>query len=167
MTNKDQLLKETIVMLSADLYEFIYDRAECWTEAASEIIRLATQFENELDWQDDDERDYLHELEKFEQKVMGRYKSLDSEPSSTATETRRKYENFIRENGFEPKYATCSVVFKEDNAVLDAIFQLAYDEDEDDTFIFFQCNGLSELISLFDKNNGEDFYINKVNSFCE
>lgn len=79
----------------------------------------------------------------------------------------RDYESFISENGFEPKYANCSVTFKDDNAVLDATFQLANDEDGDDTFIFFQCDGLSELILLLDEDNGEDFYINKVNSFCE
>ena len=72
MLNKDRLLKESIVLLSADLYQTIYDHEHCggWGDAIDTIISLAEKFENELNWKDYEERDYLKELEKFEQKVI-------------------------------------------------------------------------------------------------
>ena len=70
------LLQETIALLSADIYNQVYAHCESYTEACSEIVRLAKQFEKELDWKDDDERDYVFELEKFENKYLS---SLDTE----------------------------------------------------------------------------------------
>lgn len=69
---KERLLKETIVLLAADLYQTIYDRDDCdgWGDACDSIIHYAEQFENELNWQEDDERDYIQELEKFEKKIL-------------------------------------------------------------------------------------------------
>lgn len=67
---KENLLLETIVQLSADIYKQVYDHCECYTEASAEIIRLAREFEKELNWQDDDERDYIAELEKFENEYL-------------------------------------------------------------------------------------------------
>lgn len=69
---KDRLLKETIVLLSADIYKTIYDRDDCddYRQACDDIIHYAEQFEQELNWQEDDGRDYIVELEKFEQKVL-------------------------------------------------------------------------------------------------
>lgn len=69
---RERLTKETIVLLAADIYQTIYDRDECdgWGDACDDIIRYAEQFEKELDWQEDDERDYMVELEKFEKKVL-------------------------------------------------------------------------------------------------
>lgn len=69
---RDTLLKETIVLLAADLYKDIYDSHPCggWGDACDDIIRYAKQFEKELDWQEDDDRDYIVELEKFEKKVL-------------------------------------------------------------------------------------------------
>lgn len=66
------LLLESLVLLSADLYQRIYEQEDCYTytEAASQIIDLAKKFEKELNWQEDDERDYIEELEKFEKKVL-------------------------------------------------------------------------------------------------
>ena len=70
MLDTDMLLKETIVMLTADLWSEVYDRCEGCTEAASMLIGLAERFERELDWRGADEtRDYLEELAKFEDKV--------------------------------------------------------------------------------------------------
>ena len=68
--DRQRLLKETIVLLSADLYQDIYNKTECWDDAVGEIIGLAEKFEQELNWQEDDERDYIIELEKFEKKVL-------------------------------------------------------------------------------------------------
>lgn len=73
---KERLLQETIVMLAADLYQTFYDRENCggWGDVCSTIIYLAKRFERELDWQENDERDYIVELEKFEQKVLDELK---------------------------------------------------------------------------------------------
>ena len=73
---RDRLMKETVVLLAADLYQNIYDRDDCdgWGDACDDIIRYAEQFEKELDWQEDDERDYIKELEKYEQKVLDELK---------------------------------------------------------------------------------------------
>ena len=68
--HKEELLLETIVQLSADIYQKVYDHCECYTEASAEIIRLAREFEKELNWQEDDERDYIAELEKFENEYL-------------------------------------------------------------------------------------------------
>lgn len=68
--NKEQLKKETIVLLAADIYQDVYDYVGCWGEAVETIVRLAEEFEKELNWQEGDERDYLEELEKFEEKVI-------------------------------------------------------------------------------------------------
>ena len=64
------LLKETLVLLSADLFEELYAvRGEC-KAVCQELVRLAERFEKELDWKgDDDERDYIVELEKFEDSI--------------------------------------------------------------------------------------------------
>lgn len=69
---RERLTKETIVLLAADIYQTIYDRDECdgWGDACDDVIRYAEQFEKELDWQENDERDYMVELEKFERKVL-------------------------------------------------------------------------------------------------
>jgi len=67
--NRKRLLQETIVLLSADLFEFVYENV-CphWGDACDEIIILAERFEEELNWQEDDERDYISLLEEFEEK---------------------------------------------------------------------------------------------------
>lgn len=70
MEKKQYLLCETIALLSADLYQDIYEKKEHWGDAVEEIISLAEEFEKELDWQEYDERDYICELEKFEEKVL-------------------------------------------------------------------------------------------------
>lgn len=68
---KDSLLKETIVLLAADLYETFYTRLDStdYHVAVDKIISHAEEFERRLDWQEDDERDYIEELEKYEQEI--------------------------------------------------------------------------------------------------
>lgn len=70
MKDKNALLQETIVQITASIYPQVYEKCECFTEASAEIIRLAKKFEDELNWQDDDERDYLDELDKFCNKYL-------------------------------------------------------------------------------------------------
>lgn len=73
---KDYLIKETIVLLAADLYQIIYDKMENWSDTAETIIDLAEEFEKKLQWRKDDteDRDFIEELEKFEKKVKKEYK---------------------------------------------------------------------------------------------
>ena len=72
--SKQLLLHETIAILSADIYQEIYDNDEehggNYQETALYVIELAKKFEKELNWQHDDQRDYIEELEKFEDKVL-------------------------------------------------------------------------------------------------
>jgi hypothetical protein len=71
MEKKQRLLCETIVLLSADLYQDIYNAEESWGDAVDKIISLAEEFEEELNWQEEgEERDYIFELDKFEKKVL-------------------------------------------------------------------------------------------------
>lgn len=71
---RDKLLHETIAILSADLFDYIYspNNGIGSSETAAEIISLAEKFENELNWQgpDNETRDYILELDKFESKVL-------------------------------------------------------------------------------------------------
>ena len=69
---RDYLLKESIVMLAADLYQDIYNSDNCdgWSETCETIINLAQKFERKLKWEKNgDNLDYIEELEKFERKV--------------------------------------------------------------------------------------------------
>ena len=70
---RDSLLHETIALLSADMFSDIYSPEDGlgYKETAAEIVSLAKRFEKELDWQGSDveTRDYILELEKFEDKI--------------------------------------------------------------------------------------------------
>jgi len=72
---KEKLLRETIAVLSADIYTIIYnpDKGMGWKETSAQIVSWAERFESELNWKDDDERDFITELEKFERKVLEEY----------------------------------------------------------------------------------------------
>lgn len=69
------LRDETLILMSADLYQKIYNMSDDYMDynRAARIVRvLADQFEKELDWQGDEneDRDYILELEKFEEKAL-------------------------------------------------------------------------------------------------
>jgi hypothetical protein len=69
------LRDETLIMMSADLYQKIYNMSDDYMDynRVARIVRvLADQFEKELDWQGDEneDRDYILELEKFEEKAL-------------------------------------------------------------------------------------------------
>ena len=57
MLNKEFLLQETIVQITATIYPQVYEKCESYTEATIEILYLAKKFEEELNWQENDERD--------------------------------------------------------------------------------------------------------------
>lgn len=77
--DREHLLQETIALLSSDLYSTMYqsDNFGGWGDVCDAIIEYAKQFEQELNWQEDDERDYIAELEKFEHKVMKELHLID------------------------------------------------------------------------------------------
>lgn len=70
LRRSDRLLKETIALLSADLYGTIYNLNQDTAATVSEVIYYAEKFERRLDWKKDDERDYIEELEKYEQEII-------------------------------------------------------------------------------------------------
>ena len=85
--NKNYLLQEAIVLLSADIYDRVYEKFGGYTETCKEIIRIAKEFEKKLNWREDDDRDFIKELEKFEKEylesigskeksLLGRYNEL-------------------------------------------------------------------------------------------
>lgn len=81
MTKQDRLLMETVAILSADIYEEIYIKDGTnggnYQTTAQRVIELAEQFEKELNWQPDDTRDYIDELEKFENKILAELEESD------------------------------------------------------------------------------------------
>jgi len=69
------LRDETLILMSADLYQKIYNMSDDYMDynRVVRIVRvLADQFEKELDWQgeENEDRDYILELEKFEEKAF-------------------------------------------------------------------------------------------------
>lgn len=67
------LLGETMVMMGADLFQELYNMSDelDYNATAAEIRDAAIEFEEQLNWnRENDDRDYLVELEKFEQKKL-------------------------------------------------------------------------------------------------
>ena len=105
--NRDKLLQETIALLSADLFEYIYspDNGIGFSETAAEIISLAEKFEQELNWQgpDNETRDYILELDKFENKILKEKGTDLSRLTKIQESCRNRLEyailQFVKENG--------------------------------------------------------------------
>lgn len=77
---------------------------------------------------------------------------------------REKYFAFVEENGCEPRYAECEVVFEDDkeNKVGPVTISLVQDEEteKNDDLIFYYCDSLSDLIALSKGfESGEDFMV--------
>ena len=73
--NKTDLQVETYILMAGDLFEKIYNLSDDYMDyqRVVRIIRkLAEEFENELNWKGDEKetRDYITELEKFEEKAL-------------------------------------------------------------------------------------------------
>lgn len=65
---------ENLGFLAADMFEDLYNSLDIpCVEVIALLIHKAVKFEEELDWKDDDERDYIDELEKFETKIREEY----------------------------------------------------------------------------------------------
>ena len=83
MSRQDRLLLETAVILSADIFVNIYttddEHGGNYQTTAQRVIELAKQFEKELNWQPDDNRNFLEELEKFENRILDELKGPDDD----------------------------------------------------------------------------------------
>ena len=67
---------ESAILLSVSLYKKIYDiMGDCdYQEAVRKVRDLSLQFEKELNWQGAyDDRDYLDEMGKFEDRILAEY----------------------------------------------------------------------------------------------
>ena len=67
------LLGETMVMMGADLFQELYNMSDelDYNATAAEIRDAAIEFEERLNWnKENDDRDYIVELEKFEQQKL-------------------------------------------------------------------------------------------------
>ena len=72
-------LAETYILLAADIYQKIYNMSEVggYDVAVRLLHDAAIRFEAELDWQGgSEERDYILEMEKFEEKELERLRSI-------------------------------------------------------------------------------------------
>lgn len=85
-----------------------------------------------------------------------------SDTDEIQAEIQQKYDTFVKENGKEPAYAVCDIVWKDNNDLESVKIQLSADSnpDEDDDF-FFYCNGLNDLKSLCDFGS-EDFIVTEI-----
>ena len=73
-----------------------------------------------------------------------------------------KYKKFVEKHGCEPSYADVVVQWKDSGmfgAMDAAIIKLSNDLDERDDEILYYAHGLSDFVSLTEKDNGEDFYV--------
>jgi hypothetical protein len=72
-------MSETFILLAADIYQKIYNMSEVggYDVAVDLLHNAALRFEHELDWQGvSEKRDYLLEMEKFEEKELERLSKL-------------------------------------------------------------------------------------------
>lgn len=77
--NDLNLLGETMVMMGADLFQELYNMSDelDYNATAAEIRDAAIEFEEQLNWnKENDDRDYIVELEKFEQKKLKEWREI-------------------------------------------------------------------------------------------
>ena len=80
-----RLIQETIAIMSADMFDFIYKHDDInggdTLATAQRIIELAVDFENKLDWENNDEEteDYLLALEQYEEEEKKRIQTENEE----------------------------------------------------------------------------------------
>lgn len=86
-----------------------------------------------------------------------------SDTDEMQIEIQQKFDLFVKDNGKEPHYANCRIVWKDTNDYYDVKIQLSGDTGEDDD-MFFYCHSLNGLKSLA-TFGGEDFIVTEINSF--
>ena len=69
---KQSMTEDAMIVMSGDLFQSIYDLGDFgWVYVTNLIKKWANEFMEQLDWKGvDDERDWLIELEKFEEKKI-------------------------------------------------------------------------------------------------
>ena len=161
-SNNTQLLQESIVFLAVELYQKLYDGdiegvSDDAFACAGEVIDLAKKFEEELNWQVDDERDYLDEIDKFVEKV--RRKQLPT-PLEMVTD---KLKDYRETHGHDPLYAETDIMWKNDGDIeLSYIIKLNSEIDErTDEQIFFNTECADDILELTAEGN-HDFIVTNV-----
>ena len=164
---------EALVMLSADIYNEVYQIVDGGYDVAVQAIIDATnRFEDE--WEKDDcenkGEDFIIRLEKFEKEELCRLrKEWGKKPT-----TYDKYLNFVKENGKEPTYVSIQIMWKDDKQTMEVLCKLnnGYGDDDvvPDDEIFFTFCGIQSLIETeadksLEMDGGEDFIITKVYDF--
>lgn len=86
-----------------------------------------------------------------------------TDPDEIQQKIQQKFDAFIKDNGKEPHYADCHIVWKDTNDHYDVKFHLAGDTGKDDDF-FFYCNSLEGLKSLT-TFGCEDFIVTEIRRF--
>lgn len=73
---------------------------------------------------------------------------------------KEKYDKFVSDNGCNPTFCCCYVMFSDSCNIIDAVIKLNGDvvDDEDDEIFFYCYDGLNEILSLT-KEGVEDFVI--------
>lgn len=86
-----------------------------------------------------------------------------TDPDEVKEQIQQKFDAFVHENGKEPHYAECRIVWKDTNDYYTVKIQLSGDTGEDDDF-FFYCLSLEGLKSLT-TFGGEEFIITEIIDF--
>jgi len=60
------------------------------------------------------------------------------------------------------KEVSAEIQYKDDESSFTSTIALSSDIRENDDEIFFYCDSIRDLTALFDKNNGEDFYLTDI-----
>ena len=83
-----------------------------------------------------------------------------SNVSPIEVKMRAAYTQFLADYNDEPTYAIVTVKFRDDGTIHEnEVIKLIPTVNADDDKIFYYVNGVEELISLIESNNGEDFTI--------
>ena len=65
------MVEDAMMIIAGDHYNDIYEKEGTWVGTNNTIRCWAEQFVDELNWQfGDDDRDWIIELEKFEEKMI-------------------------------------------------------------------------------------------------
>ena len=86
-----------------------------------------------------------------------------SDTDEIQVEMQKKFDEFVKNNGKEPHYANCEIVWKDTDGSQEVKIQLSGDTGEDDD-MFFYCQSLNGLKSLA-AFGCEDFIVTEINSF--
>lgn len=86
-----------------------------------------------------------------------------SDTDEIQEEIQKEFDEFVKNNGKEPHYANCEIVWKDTDGSQEVKIQLSGDTGEDDD-IFFYCQSLNGLKSLA-TFGCEDFIVTEINSF--